>query len=135
MFWFLDVFKGFSNTALEQNWVKMKFFYYFWYRWFIFCQNMVHFLRNLLILTWKLFLTKIENLVAATFYLWNNLLTLLWNFKGLLIITKWTHIYESINLYFLIGCYGNCKNPIFLVTMTTITRGDKFLFIYAESEY
>ena len=44
-------FQEFGNAVLSQNWV----FLYFWYKWFLFCQKMVHFTWNLLIFNFKFF--------------------------------------------------------------------------------
>ena len=47
----------FRNDALDQNWV----FSYFWYKWLLFSQKMVHFMRNLLFFNLKAVFHKIGN--------------------------------------------------------------------------
>ena len=61
-----------------------------------------------------------QNLVTATLYLWNNLLSFLSNFEGLFHIGTCTYKMNPPICFFQVDCYGNCKNAIFFAIMTTV---------------
>ena len=95
---------------------------------------MVHLMRNLLIFNFKAVFHKIEKLVVATFYLKNNFLALLRNVQCFSSIKNCTNK-MSPEICTCLILLDNCKNAVFFVTITAMTLGEKFLFIYTEWEH